>query len=165
MSKQSYIKGFRKKAEENGLDARGLARYALAKQAEGGSGGSSGIWGGVMDFLDRAKGKWDYETGPATKSLLGALALAGVGTGLGAAVSPKGKRKKGMAAGAILGALAGATVPHVNWKAVKDSFRSPLDVAWEKQNDHLKGLDKYIDSRKEPEVSFEQYHNPETVIA
>lgn len=134
MSKQSYLNGFCKTAEANGVDPKALARFAIEKCSQDGAaaaGDKAGMWEAIKAWLESAKNKtidpktWEWFTnrGSSVQSLIGAGAGAALGTGLGAAVSKKGKRKSGLTAGAILGAIAGASAPHVDWKAIANSFK------------------------------------------
>ena len=136
MSKQSYKDGFCKAAKANGVDPRFLAEYAVEKaaQAAAGSGagaaagGKSDIWASVMDVINKAKAKtnefagktkdWYVAQHPAVKALIGAGIGSAAGTGLAAAV----KGKKGLRAGSILGALAGAGASQVDWHALAEHF-------------------------------------------
>ena len=132
MSKQSYIYGFCKKAAENGLDPRALAQFAVHKEAQDASaaaaGGDSDVWGKVMEAINKAKAKtidaakstaqWYGKQNQAVKALIGAGLGSAAGTGLGAALAGK----KGLRAGAILGAVGGGAGA-VDWNALAESFK------------------------------------------
>lgn len=132
MSKQSYIDGFCKKAAENGVDPRALAQFAVQKEAQdaaaAAAGGGSDVWGKVMEAINKAKAKtidaakstaqWYGKQNQAVKALIGAGLGSAAGTGLGAALSGK----KGLRAGAILGAVGGGAAA-VDWKALAESFK------------------------------------------
>ena len=139
MSKQSYMAGFCKAAESNGVDPKALAAFAVEKAAQeaaaagaapaaGAAGGESGVWKNVLDAINKAKAAakgaakstkdWYGKQNAATKALIGAGLGSAVGTGLGAAVVGK----KGLRSGSILGALAGAGASQVDWKALAEHF-------------------------------------------
>ena len=131
MSKQSYIDGFCKKAAENGVDPRALAQFAVQKEAQdaaAAAGGGSDVWGKVMEAINKAKAKtidaakstaqWYGKQNQAVKALIGAGLGSAAGTGLGAALAGK----KGLRAGAILGAVGGGAAA-VDWKALAESFK------------------------------------------
>lgn len=141
MSKETYAAGFCKAAAAKNVDPRELALYiASVKQAQAADAGAAAAtdastWAKVLAWLKdmgaKAKGgindarAWTNENlGPSTQSLAGGLLGAGIGTGLGAAI----KGKKGLAPGAIIGALSGAAAPQVDWQAVINSFRPPKNV-------------------------------------
>lgn len=129
MSKESYMAGFCKKAEAHNIDPHALARFAVQKAAAdapaGGTGAAQpGIWAKVMDAINEAKAAAGRATGdaklwldkhPAAKALAGAGVGSVVGTGLGAALAGK----KGLRAGAILGAIGGAGAS-VDWNALSE---------------------------------------------
>lgn len=136
MSKQSYIDGFCKKAAENGVDPRALAMFAVQKEAQdaapapapAAAGGGSDVWAKVMEAINKAKAKtmeaakstaeWYGDQNQAVKALIGAGLGSAAGTGLGAALAGK----KGLRAGAILGAVGGGAGA-VDWKALAESFK------------------------------------------
>jgi hypothetical protein len=125
------------KTSNKGVIMNNMQLEILRKYAQD-AGSTSSIWSEVKKFLREVKdkgvalgkdvgdkgGKIWSDLGPSTKSLIGAGLGAAVGTGTGPAVSKKGKRKAGVATGAILGALAGASAPHVNWQEIIDSFKN-----------------------------------------
>lgn len=131
MSKQSYINGFCKAAAANGVDPKALAQFAVLKEAQAAApaagSGKSEVWGKVMEAINKAKAKtkdiagktvaWYGKQNQATKALIGAGLGSAVGTGLGAALAGK----KGLRAGAILGAVGGGAGA-VDWKALAESF-------------------------------------------
>ena len=124
MSKQSYIRGFAKKAAERGIDPEALAKLVLSKSAQDAGADdwktkSKELWAKVMEKIDAAKSWYNKEMPEAAKDLLAAGVGAGVGTGIGAAV----KGKKGLVPGAIIGGLGGGALRRVSdeqWKAVMD---------------------------------------------
>lgn len=134
MSKQSYIDGFCKKAAENGVDPRALALFAVQKEAQdaapapAAAGSGSDVWAKVMEAINKAKAKtidaakstaqWYGKQNQAVKALIGAGLGSAAGTGLGAALAGK----KGLRAGAILGAVGGGAGA-VDWNALAESFK------------------------------------------
>jgi len=129
MSKQSYLAGFCKAAEAKNVDPKALAEFAMQKHAED---SGKGLWDIVKEYLEKVKTNtvsgaekvkdwYVNRAGESTKSLIGAGLGAAVGTGLGAAVTGG---KKGLVPGAIIGGIGGAAAPHVNWKAVINSFKN-----------------------------------------
>ena len=146
MSKQSYKDGFCKASMANGVDPKLLAAYAVEKAAQdsgSAAGDKSGFWESLMDMINRASVKghqiaedtktWYGGAHPALKALIGAGIGSAAGTGLAAAV----KGKKGLRAGSILGALAGAGASQVDWHALAEHFGQIKNEDSKKQ-DHPK---------------------------
>lgn len=135
MSKESYRAGFCKKAAAHNIDPQALARFAVQKAAAdaapaggaAGAGAKPSVWQSVMADIEKAKaaGKgavenavnWYGAQDATTKALIGAGLGSAAGTGLGAALAGK----KGLRAGAILGAVGGAGAT-VDWKALAENL-------------------------------------------
>ena len=141
MSKESYRTGFCKKAAAHNIDPQALARFAVQKAAAeaaaapaagaasaggaSGAGAKTSVWQNVMAAIEKAKAagkgaaenavKWYGAQDATTKALIGAGLGSAAGTGLGAALAGK----KGLRAGAILGAVGGAGAT-VDWKALSE---------------------------------------------
>ncbi len=119
MSKQTYLAGFCKAAAARGVNPEALARFAIQKEAQD---SNPDIWAKVLKYIKNAKDMWNI-LGPSTQSAISGLAGSAIGTGLGASIGGT----KGLVLGAIVGAIAGAGAPHVDWRAVIDSFKNRRD--------------------------------------
>lgn len=104
MSKQSYVSGFCKAAESNGVDPKRLAGFIVEKRAQASSSGGTDIWGSLKNWLNSLDDTQRALVGGGVGALLGGgigSLLGGRGWGLG---------------GALLGGLGGAgLINGYNW--------------------------------------------------
>lgn len=126
MSKATYLNGFRKTAEAYGIPHDKLARFALAKAAEGEA--AAGATPSMRELFRSALGNfknWYSGQNELVKGLVGGLGSAAVGSGLGAAFGGIGGTGagRGAARGALLGGLIG-TAGSIDWSKVKQYIDS-----------------------------------------
>ena len=126
MSKATYLNGFKKTAEAYGIPHDKLARFALAKSAEGEA--AAGATPGLKELFRSALGNfknWYDGQSESVKGLVGGLGSVAIGSGLGAAFGGIGGTGagRGAARGALLGGLFG-TARSIDWGKVRQYIDS-----------------------------------------
>lgn len=112
MSKQSYVEGFRKAAEAQGVDPYALYDLVVPMRKKAQSGG---IWDSVMERINAAKAWYDKPENANLRPLVN----AGIGAvGLGALNKLLGGS---FGRGAVLGGIGGAATG-VDWKALSTAI-------------------------------------------
>ena len=158
MSKQSYVEGFCKAAEAQGVDPYALYELVVPMRKEAQSGG---IWDSVKGVIEQAKQKWN-EIDPNYKPLVGSLVGGGLGAGAGALA---GKlfgfgAGRGALAGLGIGGLGGAlygsgagnkqlaeSMKADKAKALEEAgakSKAEMEAATAKHNEQVGGLNKQI---------------------
>lgn len=114
MSKQSYVEGFCKAAEAQGVDPYALYELVVPMRKEA---QSRGIWDSVMERINAAKEWYDKPENANLRPLVN----AGIGAvGLGALNKLLGGS---FGRGAVLGGIGGASTG-VDWKALSNAIGS-----------------------------------------